>query len=89
MNERLTLRRMRGVRAASSPVKRIPGYATQVVIGVKTFSRHEIVLGKGLNGVGGLVWARGLRRPGVFTPPSGLVGVKVDYGPIIPATRDR
>lgn len=37
INERLTQGRVCGVRAASSPVKRVPGDAAHVVVRVKTF----------------------------------------------------
>ena len=84
-DERLTQRRVGGIWAASSPVERIPSDATHVVIGIKPF-RRKIVRSQGFDCLG---WTRGLRRPGIFTPPNGLLPVEVDHGPIVPTAQDR
>ena len=87
--DELTQRRVCVIGAASSPVERVPSYAAYVTIGIEAFRRHEIVRSKGFNGVGGPSRTGRLRRPGVLTPPSGLLSVKVDHGSVVPTTQDR
>ena len=88
MNGRLTQRRICGIWAAGSPVERVPSYAAYVLVRVKTLSRHYIVRGERLDGVSG-VWTGRLRGPVIFTPPVGLLTVKVDDSPIVPTAQDR